>query len=88
MVLVRLPVLSWVQGRSLPDASVCSPGIPPGTPVVRCRTCNGRVWRIDVGMSSGMMGAAPQVLEIEGEDARVLGKDNQESRRKSAAPVM
>ncbi|KAK9835143.1 hypothetical protein WJX81_001017 [Elliptochloris bilobata] len=27
--------------------------------------CNGRVWRIDVGMSSGVLNAVPQVLEID-----------------------
>ncbi|CAL8467940.1 g7478 [Coccomyxa elongata] len=31
--------------------------------------CNGRVWRMDVGMSKGVLDAAPQVLEIEPEDA-------------------
>jgi hypothetical protein len=26
--------------------------------------CNGRVWRVDVGMSSGVLNAEPQVLEF------------------------
>lgn len=26
--------------------------------------CDGRIWRIDAGMSSGVLGAAPQVLEF------------------------
>eukprot|EP00271_Cylindrocystis_brebissonii_P002375 TRINITY_DN12957_c0_g1_i1.p1 TRINITY_DN12957_c0_g1~~TRINITY_DN12957_c0_g1_i1.p1 ORF type:complete len:692 (-),score=103.99 TRINITY_DN12957_c0_g1_i1:643-2718(-) len=34
--------------------------------------CGGRVWRIDVGMSSGIMSAPPQVLEIVGSTVRVL----------------
>ncbi|CAI5497629.1 unnamed protein product [Closterium sp. Naga37s-1] len=35
--------------------------------------CGGRVWRIDVGMSSGMLNAPPQVLEIVGDSVQVLG---------------
>ena len=31
--------------------------------VLACSECNGRVWRIDVGMSSGMFNAPPQVRE-------------------------
>jgi hypothetical protein len=27
--------------------------------------CEGRVWRVDAGMSSGVLGAEPQVLEFE-----------------------
>ncbi|CAI5495478.1 unnamed protein product [Closterium sp. Naga37s-1] len=34
--------------------------------------CGGRVWRIDVGMSSGMLNAPPQVLEIVGDSVQVL----------------
>lgn len=34
--------------------------------------CNGRIWRIDVGMSFGVVGADPEVLEIDGDDVRVL----------------
>lgn len=26
--------------------------------------CNGRIWRVDVGMSSGVLNAEPQVLEF------------------------
>jgi len=26
--------------------------------------CNGRIWRVDVGMSSGVLGAEAQVLEF------------------------
>lgn len=26
--------------------------------------CDGRVWRVDAGMSSGVLGAEPQVLEF------------------------
>ncbi|GAQ87991.1 hypothetical protein KFL_003920100 [Klebsormidium nitens] len=37
--------------------------------------CNGRIWRIDVGMSSGILQAAPQVLEISGSDVRVLSEE-------------
>ncbi|CAI5463767.1 unnamed protein product [Closterium sp. Yama58-4] len=32
--------------------------------------CGGRVWRIDVGMSSGMLNAPPQVLEIVGDSVQ------------------
>jgi hypothetical protein len=34
--------------------------------------CNGQIWRIDVGMSFGVLGAEPQVLEIDGDEVRVL----------------
>ncbi len=32
-----------------------------------------QVWRIDVGLSRGVLGAGPQVLEIDGDQVRVLG---------------
>ncbi|KAJ7542822.1 hypothetical protein O6H91_09G013400 [Diphasiastrum complanatum] len=39
--------------------------------------CRGRIWRIDVGMSSGVLKADPEVLEILGNQARVIrGKLN------------
>lgn len=31
-----------------------------------------QVWRIDVGLSRGVLGAGPQVLEIDGDEVRVL----------------
>jgi hypothetical protein len=34
--------------------------------------CDGQVWRIDVGLSRGVFGALPQVLEINGDDVRIL----------------
>jgi hypothetical protein len=34
--------------------------------------CDGRIWRIDVGMSFGVVGADPEVLEIEGDTVKVL----------------
>ena len=34
--------------------------------------CDGRIWRIDVGMSFGVVGADPEVLEIDGDEIRVL----------------
>lgn len=34
--------------------------------------CEGQIWRIDVGMSSGMLNAKPEVLEIIDDDVRVL----------------
>ena len=34
--------------------------------------CDGRIWRIDVGMSFGVVGADPEVIEIDGETVRVL----------------
>jgi hypothetical protein len=38
----------------------------------RGRVRDGRIWRIDVGMSFGVVGADPEVLEIDGDDVRVL----------------
>ena len=34
--------------------------------------CDGRIWRIDVGMSFGVVGADPEGLEIDGDTVRVL----------------
>jgi hypothetical protein len=34
--------------------------------------CDGRIWRIDVGMSFGVVGADPEVIEIVGDEVRVL----------------
>ena len=34
--------------------------------------CDGRIWRVDVGMSFGVVGADPEVLEIDGEKVSVL----------------
>lgn len=34
--------------------------------------CDGRVWRIDVGMSSGVLHALPEVLEIVDDKVRIL----------------
>jgi hypothetical protein len=34
--------------------------------------CKGKLWRIDVGQSRGIMGATPQVIEIKGDSVRVL----------------
>jgi hypothetical protein len=34
--------------------------------------CNGKVWRTDVGVSRGIYGNAPQVIEIIGGKVRVL----------------
>jgi hypothetical protein len=34
--------------------------------------CDGRIWRIDVGMSFGVVGADPEVLEIMGDAVKVL----------------
>ncbi|CAL5219968.1 g1905 [Coccomyxa viridis] len=44
-------------------------GHTPQTIGANCE-CNGRVWRMDVGMSKGVLNARPQVLEIEPVDAR------------------
>eukprot|EP00897_Mesotaenium_endlicherianum_P008207 jgi/Mesen1/7414/ME000388S06628 len=38
--------------------------------------CGGRVWRIDVGMSSGILNAPPQVLEINGGNVQVLSSED------------
>jgi len=34
--------------------------------------CRGKLWRIDVGQSRGILGAAPQVIEIVGDSVKVL----------------
>jgi hypothetical protein len=34
--------------------------------------CDGRIWRVDVGMSFGVVGADPEVLEIQGDTVKVL----------------
>lgn len=39
--------------------------------------CQGQIWRIDVGMSRGMLNAKPEVLEIFNEDVRVLNATSQ-----------
>jgi len=45
-------------------------GHTPQTYGANC-ACNGQVWRMDVGMSSGVLNTTPQVLEIvECEDGR------------------
>jgi hypothetical protein len=46
-------------------------GHTPQTVGANC-TCDGRVWRIDVGMSSGVLHALPEVLEITDTKVRVL----------------
>eukprot|EP00238_Polyblepharides_amylifera_P010472 CAMPEP_0196575104 /NCGR_PEP_ID=MMETSP1081-20130531/4663_1 /TAXON_ID=36882 /ORGANISM="Pyramimonas amylifera, Strain CCMP720" /LENGTH=447 /DNA_ID=CAMNT_0041893305 /DNA_START=25 /DNA_END=1368 /DNA_ORIENTATION=+ len=33
---------------------------------------DGLVWRVDIGVSNGVLGASPEVLEIQGEDVSVL----------------
>lgn len=39
--------------------------------------CNCKIWRIDVGMSSGVLNAIPEVLEIIGDQVKVIRADNQ-----------
>ncbi|KAK1272351.1 hypothetical protein QJS04_geneDACA005967 [Acorus gramineus] len=46
-------------------------GHTPQVEGVNCK-CNKRIWRIDVGMSSGVMNSSPEVLEIADNKARVL----------------
>lgn len=41
--------------------------------------CQGQIWRIDVGMSSGMLNAQPEVLEIFDDEVRVLSSASQNS---------
>jgi hypothetical protein len=49
-------------------------GHTPQTYGANC-ACNGQVWRMDIGMSSGVMNTAPQVLDImEGEDGKNVMK--------------
>jgi hypothetical protein len=40
--------------------------------LTRARRVWRQVWRIDVGLSRGVLGAGPQVLEIDGDEVRVL----------------
>ena len=37
--------------------------------------CDGKIWRVDVGMSFGVLGANPQVLEIVGDQVQILTKE-------------
>ncbi|XP_057834530.1 shewanella-like protein phosphatase 1 isoform X2 [Cryptomeria japonica] len=46
-------------------------GHTPQTTGANCK-CNSRIWRIDVGMSSGVLGAVPEVLEIIDDQVRVI----------------
>ncbi|MCO5610094.1 hypothetical protein L7F22_064329 [Adiantum nelumboides] len=41
--------------------------------------CQGQVWRIDVGMSSGMLNAQPEVLEIFNDEVTILNSASQSS---------
>ncbi len=45
--------------------------------------CNGQIWRIDVGMSFGVLGAEPQVLEIDGDEVRVLSSSSVREKTKA-----
>ncbi|XP_059069013.1 uncharacterized protein LOC131859375 [Cryptomeria japonica] len=46
-------------------------GHTPQTTGANCK-CNSRIWRIDVGMSSGVLGAVSEVLEIIDDQVRVI----------------
>lgn len=49
-------------------------GHTPQMSGVNCE-CDGRVWRVDAGMSSGVLDAAPQVLELSrDEEGRLLAR--------------
>ena len=37
--------------------------------------CDGKIWRVDVGMSFGVLGANPQVLEIIGDEVKILTRE-------------
>ena len=37
--------------------------------------CDGKIWRVDVGMSFGVLGANPQVLEIIGDEVNILTRE-------------
>jgi len=56
----------------IPGARRLVVGHTPQLRGVNC-ACDGFVWRIDVGLSRGVLGAAPQALEIVGDEVRVLG---------------
>lgn len=49
--------------------------------------CNGQIWRVDVGMSSGVIGAPPSVLEIDGDSVRVLREDDDTAAARSASSL-
>lgn len=59
-VLVKLHVKRMVVGHSVQKDGITS-------------ACNGQVWRIDVGLSD-FYGGPTQVLEVDGDSAKVLGK--------------
>jgi hypothetical protein len=46
-------------------------GHTPQTVGANCK-CDGRIWRIDVGMSSGVLHALPEVLEIVDDKVRIM----------------
>ena len=56
---------------AIPGAKRLVVGHTPQLAGCNC-VCDGKVWRIDVGLSRGVLGAGPQVLEIDGDDVRVL----------------
>ncbi|KAK1283656.1 Uncharacterized protein QJS10_CPB21g01424 [Acorus calamus] len=75
-------VSHWMQGFDDDDdddgetlqaigAQAMVVGHTPQVEGVNCK-CNKRIWRIDVGMSSGVMNSSPEVLEIADNKARVL----------------
>jgi hypothetical protein len=51
--------------------------------------CDGRVWRIDVGMSRGVNGSKPEVLMIEDDRCTVLKKSSPQAKSdKCGVPVV
>jgi hypothetical protein len=75
----RTPAERYTQCNVLRQALALIPGAKrlvvghtPQKDGCNCE-CDGTVWRIDVGLSRGVFGAGPQVLEIDGDRVRVLG---------------
>lgn len=51
-------------------------GHTPQTTGVNCKY-NCSIWRIDVGMSSGVLDSRPEVLEIRGDKTRIIRKESE-----------
>ena len=75
----RTPAERYTQCSIMRQALALIPGVKrlvvghtPQKGGCNCE-CDGQVWRIDVGLSRGVLGAGPQVLEIDGDEVRVLG---------------
>ncbi len=75
----RTPAERYTRCAMLRQALAMIPGVKrlvvghtPQKDGCNCE-CDGLVWRVDIGLSRGVYGAEPQVLEIDGDSVRVLG---------------